>query len=83
MIFNCDKCGECCKHLNLCPSVYGDLDRGDGVCKYLDGKLCSIYERRPLKCNLKESYEAYFKDQYSIEGFYRINKTICIKLKHL
>lgn len=83
MIFECDKCGACCKHLDLCPSIYGDLDRGDGVCKYLADNLCSIYEQRPLKCNIQESYETHFKNIYSIEEFYRLNKLMCIKLKNL
>ena len=54
-MFKCDKCGECCRHLNE-SDLYIELDRGDGVCKYLDGNLCSIYENRPLHCRIDESY---------------------------
>lgn len=81
-MFSCDKCGECCKHLHL-SSLYADLDRGDGVCKYLVNNLCSIYQNRPIKCRIDESYELYFRKIYSLEEFYEINKTICDKLKHI
>lgn len=40
-MFKCDKCGECCRHLDK-SEEYRELDRGDGVCKYLDQNLCSI-----------------------------------------
>lgn len=46
-MFECDKCGICCAHIGD-ADVYKDLDRGDGVCKFLKGNLCSIYEQRPL-----------------------------------
>lgn len=63
--------------------MYADLDRGDGVCKYLVNNLCSIYQNRPIKCRIDESYELYFRKIYSLEEFYEINKTICNKLKYL
>lgn len=61
-MFVCDKCGECCRHVNLSP-IYQYLDHGDGVCKFLNGNLCSIYEVRPLLCRIDESYEAFFKEK--------------------
>ncbi len=33
-MFYCDQCGECCRHVQK-AEPYRDLDRGDGVCKYL------------------------------------------------
>lgn len=33
-MFECDKCGSCCKNLKKIGE-YFDLDRGDGICKYL------------------------------------------------
>ena len=59
MMFPCDKCGECCRNLNL-SKVYSELDRGDGVCRYLDGNLCSIYQNRPVLCRIDESYEIFY-----------------------
>lgn len=80
MMFVCDKCGECCKNLDKSP-IYSELDRGNGSCKYLVGNLCSIYDNRPLLCRVDESYEAFFKDIYSIDEYYRLNYEACINLK--
>ena len=79
-MFNCDKCGQCCRNLAT-STLYADLDRGDGICKYLEGNLCSIYEIRPIKCRIDECYERYFKDEISKEVFYELNYDICKKLK--
>ena len=81
-MFQCSKCGQCCKNLQL-SSEYTDLDRGDGVCKYLDGKLCSIYENRPLKCRVDESYEKIFRKVMSLEEYYRLNYESCNILKNM
>ncbi|MBQ0105293.1 MAG: YkgJ family cysteine cluster protein [Armatimonadetes bacterium] len=75
----CDKCGECCRHLN---EFYSDLDRGDGVCKYLIGNLCSIYEKRPIKCNIDKFYDVYLKDKCSKEKYYELNSKYCKILKN-
>ena len=80
MMFNCDKCGECCRNLKM-SDIYSDLDRGDGICKYLDGNLCSIYDKRPLKCRIDESYNEFFKDSMSLDEFYEENYKICKELK--
>lgn len=32
------------------------LHDGDGVCRFLDGNLCSIYDERPPLCRVDESY---------------------------
>ena len=80
-MFPCDRCGECCRHLDLSP-LYADLDRGDGVCRYLTGNLCSIYEKRPLLCRVDESYEAFFRDRMSPEEYYQANLAVCRKFKN-
>lgn len=79
-MFKCDKCGQCCRNLHL-SEIYSDLDRGDGVCKYLQGDLCSIYENRPLKCRIDEGYEAFYKDSMSKDEYYRLNYAGCEQLK--
>ena len=81
-MFNCNKCGSCCRHLNL-SELFSDLDRGDGICKFLDGNLCSIYDDRPLKCRVDESYFAWFKDEISIDEYYRLNYEMCNIIKKL
>ena len=72
-------CGACCRHLNL-SDAYADLDKGDGVCKYLVGNLCSIYDTRPLKCRIDDSYEIY-KALMSRDKYYRLNYEACKFLK--
>ena len=37
-MFECDVCGHCCRNLDKSP-IYLELDKGDGTCKYLVGKL--------------------------------------------
>lgn len=79
-MFPCEKCGECCRNLDKSP-LYSDLDRGDGVCRYLAQNLCSIYESRPLKCRIDDCYESFFKEHMTREEYYRLNRAICIKLQ--
>lgn len=79
-VFSCDKCGECCRNL-FGSEIYAPLDRGDGICRYLSGNLCSIYQDRPLLCRIDECYEKFFKGQLSLEEYYRMNKSSCEKLK--
>lgn len=79
-MFQCDRCGKCCRNLKL-SALYSDLDRGDGVCKYLVDNLCSIYETRPLKCRIDESYQMFFSEQITKEEYYRLNYESCSILK--
>lgn len=81
-MFFCDKCGACCRHLDLSP-LYAELDRGDGVCKFLDNNLCSIYDSRPLLCRVDDMYQAYFKNMMSRDDYERLNRENCAKLKNL
>lgn len=79
-MFKCDKCGLCCSNIGN-SKIYKDLDRGDGVCKYLRDNLCSIYETRPLLCRVDESYEQFFSEEISREDFYELNYKACKALK--
>lgn len=79
-MFKCDMCGECCRNLDK-SSLYADLDMGNGICRYLNGNKCSIYDDRPLLCRVDESYEAYFKDVITIDEYYRLNYESCDVLK--
>ncbi|MBR1536622.1 MAG: YkgJ family cysteine cluster protein [Treponema sp.] len=81
-MFICDKCGVCCRHLER-SDLYKSLNRGDGVCKFLDEKtnLCKIYENRPEICNVEKMYEIYFSSKMTKENYYRLNYAACEKLK--
>ena len=81
-MFNCSQCGQCCRNLDK-SELYKELDRGDGVCIYLKGNKCSIYSKRPLLCRVDESYDVFFKSEYSLNEYYRLNYEACEKLKKL
>ncbi len=79
-MFQCDKCGECCRNLHRSPA-YKDLHDGDGICRYLEDNLCSIYESRPLLCRIQESYDIIFKEKLSYEEYLQLNYEACTELK--
>ena len=53
--FKCDKCGACCRQLNLFGEMYKWLDNGDGICYYLNrsSNVCTIYSHLPIICLMK------------------------------
>ncbi len=75
-MFHCEKCGSCCRHIDLSP-LYQELDRGDGICKYLSGNLCSIYEKRPLLCRVDASYDIFFHNLMEKDTYYQYNYGFC------
>lgn len=81
-IFQCDKCGLCCKHLKGI-NLYEHLNRGDGVCMFFNEvtNLCIIYENRPLVCKVDDMYEAYFSKDINKEEYYEMNYEACLELK--
>ena len=80
-MYVCSKCGTCCRNLKL-SELYADLDRGDGVCKFLqEDNLCSIYSNRPDKCNIDKMYELLFKNVYSKDDYYAMNYKSCKYLR--
>ena len=81
-MFKCDMCGECCRHLDS-SDIYRGLDRGDGVCRFLEGNKCSIYSKRPLLCRVDESYEQLFSSVMTKEEYYNANYAACRELKKL
>ena len=82
MMFECDKCGQCCRNL-LLSSEYQDLDRGDRICKYLEGNLCGIYSERPLKCRIDECYELLFSAIMTKDEYYGLTYKFCDILKKM
>ena len=81
-MFKCDRCGCCCRNLDKNP-LYAQLDRGDGVCVYLEGDLCGIYNDRPLICRIDDCYDRFFSSVMSKEEYYRVNREACKKLKEM
>lgn len=79
-MFKCDKCGECCRNLQK-SSLYKDLHNGDGICRYLRGNECSIYEERPLICRVDAYYEKFLKDELNYDEYIQLNYKYCKELK--
>lgn len=81
MIFPCEKCGLCCKHIDLIPQLK-DFDSGDGRCIHLmDNNLCEIYDKRPDICNVRKMYELSYSKQMSEDDYIRLNIAGCKSLK--
>ena len=78
--FVCDKCGECCRHLDLIPNI--ESMHKNGICKYLDGNLCSIYNSRPVMCNRFKLYELIEND-ISEEEFMKKSIFYCNEFKKI
>lgn len=79
-MFECDKCGKCCRNLQSSP-IYKDLHNGNGICRYLDGNICSIYEDRPLFCRIDACYELFYKDTLGYNEYLQLNYECCNRLK--
>jgi Fe-S-cluster containining protein len=77
--FPCAKCGLCCRMLKDIPALAA-FDNGNGVCRYLENNLCSIYENRPMICNVEAMYSAFFKSIMSKKDFIIINIKSCKKI---
>lgn len=81
--FPCTKCGACCRSLHQ-NDVYVALDLGNGVCKNLnEANECSIYEQRPLMCNIDVAYEEYYKPMMTKIDYYVQNAQACNTLQQL
>ena len=80
VMFSCDKCGLCCRNIDKIPELKA-FHNGDGICKFLINNKCSIYNRRPLICNVDRVYEKFFRTSYTLEGFYKLNYQVCMMLK--
>ena len=79
-MFHCSACGMCCRKIGG-KSLYQSLDRGDGICMYLSGNWCSIYEKRPLLCRVDDAYDVIFKGKISLEMYYAMNYEVCKRLQ--
>jgi Fe-S-cluster containining protein len=79
MEFECSKCGFCCKRVGL---IIPELNRGDGVCRKLsEDNLCTIYEERPLICNIGALYEKCFSNMVTREEFFSFTHKCCKALQ--
>lgn len=78
--FPCTQCGLCCQNVGQIEALQS-FDRGDGTCKYLEGKMCSIYETRPDVCRVDLMFERYFSEFYDREVYDQKNLEVCKQLQ--
>jgi Fe-S-cluster containining protein len=76
--FICEKCGECCRHIDHVPDLE-DIQT-NGVCNHLSGDLCLIYKNRPAVCRFDGAYKLY-KDIIPFDEFYRLCIFYCNQYK--
>ena len=53
------------------------------VCKFFDEdiSLCSIYENRPIKCDVDALFEIYFSQEMTKKEYYELNYKACHGLR--
>lgn len=78
--FKCEKCGECCRHIDLVPGL--SHLQTNGVCRYLKNDICIIYNSRPDLCNRFKVFEM-LKDQMTEEEFVEKLVYYCEKFKKM
>lgn len=81
-IFPCIECGLCCRKVGEVEAMKSLLDETRGCCKYLDQdkRKCTIYETRPILCNVSCMYDEYFSNSMSEEEFIQLNLKVCYQL---
>ncbi len=79
--FPCTECGLCCKNLRnaltwdapdwLKPAIaaFPYKIREDGSCEKMVGNRCSVYEDRPLMCDIERLHEELDTDMSKQEWF--------------
>ena len=83
MIFVCDQCGICCKHIDQIPQLK-QFDQGNGRCINLtNNNLCAIYEDRPEICNIAKMYELEYCRQMTEDEYLYLNFEGCKELKRI
>ena len=84
MKFPCTKCGCCCHRIDKVFEAIGSNDLvfpykwdATGKCEKLIDNMCSIYETRPLICNIKAMQKLLHINRHD---FYKINAEACNKM---
>lgn len=81
MIFPCERCGICCKHIDLILQLK-QFDSGSGRCIHLmNNNLCAIYDNRPDICNIEKMYDLVYRNHMSEDDYLRLNIEGCKELK--
>jgi Fe-S-cluster containining protein len=77
MIFECKKCGQCCRNIGK-TGLLKEYENENGECIHLTkDNLCDIYENRPDICNVKKMYELHFQQYMTYKEYLQYNCEIC------
>lgn len=83
MSYACTQCGLCCQNIENIEQL-SHLNRGDGTCIHFQEKDgCTIYESRPLACQVDAGYEVFASNLMSQKEYYTKNAVVCNKLQEL
>ena len=82
MLDYCSRCGECCRHISGIEELR-DFNSGNGVCKFLNGNICRIFDNRPIACNAERLYYERFADKLSKDDFYDLVVRYCRYFQNL
>lgn len=81
--YPCIECGLCCRRVDRAVEAAKELGLGDfpykwdetGRCEMLsDTNRCTVYETRPLICNIDAMIERFDLDK---KEFYKLNGSAC------
>lgn len=68
--FGCTKCGACCKRIkktvednNISKADFPYKFTSKGACTMLKDRKCTVYENRPLICNVDKFIEVFGLDK--------------------
>jgi Fe-S-cluster containining protein len=80
-MFPCTGCGQCCKRIKdihyLFPAPFTfPYKHINGVCEKLVDNKCSVYDDRPLICNIDKmiEYREFDKEEYYAENIAACNQ---------
>ena len=86
-MFKCSGCGLCCKNVERAAESTKHIKAlafpyswdETGRCEKLNSdNTCSVYNERPLLCNVDEVIKFFNLDKYN---FYKINELACKELQ--
>lgn len=83
-MFECDRCGLCCRHIKGIKELENFL-LDDESCINLDktSNLCKIYDKRPDICRVDKMFKKVFYKFISKEEYLNLNASSCKKLKEI
>lgn len=81
-MFDCKQCGICCRYVGH-VFFAKDMALPNGTCKYLDEvtNKCTIYNERPIFCNVDKYYDTHLVGKMTREEWYAQNHKACISME--